>query len=159
MTAPVARVLHRAGDWSGAHDRVTLGYEARFVRRRMLTTDRGERFLVDLAQAISLAQGDAFELADGRLIAVIAAQEPLLEITAADGAEAADAARTLARLAWHVGNRHAPCQILPDRLLIAPDHVLREMVETLGGKLREVRAPFTPEGGAYGHGRTHGHSH
>ncbi len=159
MTAPVARILRRAGEWSGEDDRVTLGYEARFLRRKVLTTDRGECFLVDLAQAVSLARGDAFELADGRLIAVIAAEEPLLEITAADAADAAEAAGTLARLAWHIGNRHAPCQIARDRLLIAPDHVLREMVENLGGRLREVREPFTPEGGAYGHGRTHGHSH
>lgn len=153
MTLTPVRALHRAGEWSGrGDDRVSLGYEDRFLRRRRLTTDRGEGFLVDLAQAVSLAQGDAFELADGRLIEVVAAEEPLLEITA-------EAAGGLARLAWHIGNRHTPCQIEPGRLLIARDHVLRDMIERLGGKLREVREPFTPEGGAYGHGRTHGHSH
>ncbi|HHS93755.1 MAG TPA: urease accessory protein UreE [Rhodobacterales bacterium] len=148
MTLPPASILHRAGDWSGAHDYVTLTYEGRFLRRKRLETVRGEAFLVDLPEAASLNQGDAFELTDGRLIEVIAAEEPLYEITG-----------DLPRLAWHIGNRHTPCQIAPDRLLIARDHVLRDMLERLGAGLREVSAPFTPEGGAYGHGRTQGHDH
>jgi len=128
--------------------RVTLTYEARFLRRKRLTTDVGEAFLVDLPKARSLDHGDAFELTDGRLIEVIAAPEPLLEITG-----------DLARLAWHIGNRHTPCQIETDRLLIARDHVLGDMLARVGAHIREVVAPFTPEGGAYGHGRTLGHAH
>ena len=93
--------------------------------------------------------GDAFVLEDGRRIGVRAAVEPLLEVTGPD----------LVRLAWHVGNRHTPCQIEAERLLIQRDHVLRDMLEKLGATLREVDEPFTPEGGAYGHGRTHGHAH
>ncbi len=145
---PTARVLHRAGQWSGAADTVTLACEARFLRRKRLTTDSGEDFLVDLPETVSLNQGDAFVLEDDRLIEVIAASEPLYQITG-----------DLPRLAWHVGNRHTPCQIEPHRLLIARDHVLRQMIEQLGGHIEEVVEPFTPEGGAYGHGRTHGHSH
>ena len=80
-----------------------------------------------------------------------AAPEPLAEV-AAEGAE-------LARLAWHVGNRHAPAQIGAGRLWIRRDHVLEAMLARLGATVRPVMAPFTPEGGAYGHGRTHGHSH
>jgi urease accessory protein len=63
------------------------------------------------------------------------------------------------RIAWHIGNRHTPCQIAPDRVLIRQDKVLRRMLEGLGATVTEVTAPFTPEGGAYGHGRTHGHTH
>ncbi len=148
MILPTARTLRRAGQWSGAADTVTLSYEDRFLRRKRLTTDSGGDFLVDLPEAVSLNQGDALELADGRRIEVIAAVEPLFEITG-----------DLPRLAWHVGNRHTPCQIEPHRLLIAHDHVLRQMIEQLGGHIEEVVEPFTPEGGAYGHGRTHGHSH
>ena len=148
MTLPPAHILRRAGQWSGAHDLVTLSYEERFLRRRRLVSVQGEAFLVDLPETVSLGHGDALELADGRLIEVIAAEEWLYEVTG-----------DLARLAWHIGNRHAPCQIEPDRLLIRRDHVLRDMLERLGAGICEISAPFTPEGGAYGHGRIHGHGH
>ena len=146
---PVSHTLHRANHWSTATDRVTLTYDDRFLRRKVLTTAAGERFLVDLPQTTSLNHGDAFELTDGRLIEVVAAEEDLLEITGDD----------LTRLAWHIGNRHTPCQIEPARLLIQQDKVIRDMLEKLGASLRDVREPFTPEGGAYGHGRTHSHAH
>ena len=149
MAQPTTHTLRRAGHWSGASDTVTLTYEARFLRRKVLCTDQGTRFLVDLPKTTSLDHGDAFELTNGRLIEVIAAPEPLLEISGPD----------LPRLAWHIGNRHAPCQIEPERLLIARDHVLGKMLARLGASLREVSEPFTPEGGAYGHGRTHSHAH
>ena len=129
-------------------DRVTLSYDARFLRRKVLTSEGGTQFLVDLSQTTSLNRGDAFKLEDGRLIEVVPAREDLLEITG-----------DLTRLAWHIGNRHMPCQIEADRLLIQDDHVLRDMLEKLGADLRKVHEPFTPEGGAYGHGRTHGHAH
>ena len=146
---PVSHTLVRANHWSAASDHVTLTYDDRFLRRKVLTTARGERFLVDLPQTTSLNHGDAFELTDGRLIEVVAAKEDLLEITGPD----------LTRLAWHIGNRHTPCQIVPTRLLIQRDKVIRDMLEKLGATLRDVREPFTPEGGAYGHGRTHSHAH
>ena len=148
MTLPCAHILRRAGSWSGACGLVTLTYEERFLRRRRLVSVQGEAFLVDLPETVSLAHGDALELADGRLIEVIAAEEWLYEVTG-----------DLARLAWHIGNRHAPCQIEPDRLLIRRDHVLRDMLERLGAGICEISAPFAPEGGAYGHGRIHGHDH
>ncbi|GAA6196572.1 hypothetical protein NBRC116598_20160 [Pseudophaeobacter arcticus] len=145
MDLPTAReVIHsHHGD-----DQVTLTYDARFLRRKVLTATSGAQFLVDLAQTSSVGGGDAFKLSDGRLIEVIPATETLLEVTG-----------DLPRLAWHIGNRHTPCQVEDNRLLIQMDHVLRDMLEKLGADLRQVEAPFTPEGGAYGHGRTHGHSH
>ena len=129
-------------------DTVTLGYDDRFLRRKVLTSDRGERFLVDLAATTSLSVGDAFVLEDGRKVGVRAAPEALLEVRG-----------DLPRLAWHIGNRHTPCQIEAGRLLIQRDHVLRDMLERLGATLRDVTEPFAPEGGAYGLGRTHGHAH
>ncbi|MCB1336074.1 MAG: urease accessory protein UreE [Maritimibacter sp.] len=128
---------------------VTLSYEARFLRRRTLETDQGERFLVDLAQTTSLGAGDAFVLDDGRKVGVVAAPEALIEVTGGD----------LVRLAWHIGNRHTPAQIEPARILIQHDHVMADMLARLGASVRDVTEPFTPEGGAYGHGRTHGHDH
>ncbi len=130
-------------------DTVTLTYDDRFLRRKVLTSDQGEKFLVDLPETVSLNRGDAFRLEDGRLVAVIPAPEALLEVRG-----------DLTRLAWHVGNRHTPCQIEGDRLLIQNDPVIAHMLrDHLGAELREVIEPFTPEGGAYGHGRTHSHEH
>ncbi len=132
-----------------AADTVTLDYEARFLRRKRLVSDAGEPFLVELAETKSLNQGEGFRLDDGRIIAVMAAAEPLLAVRHGN----------LARIAWHVGNRHTPCQIADDHILIREDKVLQAMLEGLGASVTPVTAPFTPEGGAYGHGRTHGHEH
>lgn len=130
-------------------DHVTLDYEARFIRRKLLTTDRGRPLLVDLVQVTSLDQGGALQVTDGQLVGVRAAPEPLLQVTGPD----------LPRLAWHIGNRHTPCQIEGTRLLIQRDHVIHTMLTHLGAEVTEVTEPFTPEGGAYGHGRTHSHEH
>ena len=130
-------------------DTVTLTYDERFLRRKLLTTDQGEEFLVDLPETVSLNAGDALKLQDGSLIGVRPAVEELLEVKGPD----------LVRLAWHIGNRHTPCQLGADRLLIQRDHVMRDMLTKLGADLRDVSEAFTPEGGAYGHGRTHGHAH
>jgi urease accessory protein len=149
MTQPVAQILHRAGKWPKlAMGRVVLGYEDRFLRRKRLVMASGEGFMVDLAETSNLLAGDAFELTDGRLVEIAAAEEPVLVITG-----------DLVRLAWHIGNRHTPCQIEADRLVIRADHVLADMLRGLGATVTEARAPFTPEGGAYGMGRTMGHAH
>jgi urease accessory protein len=97
-------------------------------------------------------------LEDGRLIEVRAKPEPLFEVRAHD-------AQQLARLAWHLGNRHVPASIAPDRILIRPDHVIAGMLVGLGGRISAVEAPFDPEPGAYSHqaGSQHrspgGHKH
>jgi urease accessory protein len=149
MTLPLAHLLHRSGQWPRlATGRVTLGYDERFLRRKRLVMASGDAFLVDLAETTNLLAGDAFELTDGRLVEIAAAEEPVLVIRG-----------DLVRLAWHIGNRHTPCQIEPDRLVIRADHVLAEMLRGLGATVTERREPFTPEGGAYGLGRTMGHAH
>ena len=127
---------------------VTLDYEARMLRRKRLETTDGASILVDLPETVSLNAGDAFVLDSGALVSIDAAPEPLLKITG-----------DLARLAWHIGNRHTPCQIAADHLLIRDDHVLARMLEGLGAGVEAISGPFAPEGGAYGHGRTLGHSH
>jgi urease accessory protein len=146
---PEAREFHRAGHWPGmARAWVTLDYDARFLRRKRLQTAQGEAFLVDLAETVSIDDGDAFALSDGRLIEVRALVEPVLVVTG-----------DLTRLAWHIGNRHTPCQIEPGRLLIRNDRVLADMLRGLGATVTEAMEPFRPEGGAYGLGRTMGHDH
>lgn len=147
---PPARRVIRAGEGSGVpYDLVVLDYDARFLRRKRLETVHGEGFLVNLAETTSLEARDCLELDDGRLIEVLPAEEPLLVVSGPE----------LARYAWHIGNRHTPCQIEPDRLLIRQDHVLEAMLTQLGAQVVRVFEPFTPEGGAYGMGRTMGHEH
>jgi urease accessory protein len=146
---PTAQSLHRSGHWPRlATGRVVLGYDERFLRRKRLVMASGEGFMVDLPETTNLLAGDAFELSDGRLVEIAAAEEPVLVIRG-----------DLVRLAWHIGNRHTPCQIEPDRLVIRADHVLADMLRGLGATVTETSAPFTPEAGAYGLGRTMGHAH
>jgi urease accessory protein len=144
MTLPRAIAV----DHGPADDSLSLTYEGRLLRRRRLVTDGGREILVDLPETVSLGEGDCLRLEDGGLVRILAAPEELLEVTG-----------DLPRLAWHIGNRHTPCRIEPGRLLIQRDHVLRAMLEHLGATVREVVEVFTPEGGAYGHGRTFGHNH
>jgi urease accessory protein len=107
-----------------------------------MTGTRGLEFLLDLENAIALRGGDALVLEDGRLIEVVAAAEPLVEIRGADPLH-------LVRVAWHLGNRHLPTQIMPKGLRIRRDHVIEAMVKGLGARIIEIEAPFDPEGGAY----------
>ena len=144
-----ASEVRRKGGWTGpAADRIALDYEGRLLRRKRLRAEGGTDFLLDLAEVTSLDDGDALVLGDGRLVEVAAAREPLLEVRG-----------DLPRLAWHIGNRHTPCELRADRLVIRRDHVLADMLGHLGAELAETEGPFRPEGGASGYGRTHGHEH
>ncbi|MEO1492000.1 MAG: urease accessory protein UreE [Pseudomonadota bacterium] len=133
----------------GADFSLSLSYDQRYRRRGVLHTDCGTPFLLDLAEATELALGAGLRLMDGRSISVSASPEPLAAVRGG----------ALARLAWHIGNRHTPCEVQADRLLIQRDHVLEDMLRGLGAEITHVEEPFQPEGGAYGHGRTHGHGH
>src|SRR4030088_3246094 len=117
-----------------------------------ITGTRGLEFLLDLENAIALRGGDALVLEDGRLVEVVAAPEPLVEIRGADPLH-------LGRVAWHLGNRHLPTQIMAKGLRIRRDHVIEAMVKGLGARVIEIEAPFDPEGGAYAGGHAaHDHS-
>src|SRR5882757_10973024 len=130
-------------------DTVVLDFNDRHRRRMAMTGTRGFEFLLDLENAVALRGGDALALDDGRLIEVVAAAEPLVEIRGADP-------HHLIRVAWHLGNRHLPTQIMPKGLRIRRDHVIEEMVKGLGARVIEIEAPFDPEGGAYA---SAGHDH
>ena len=133
-----------------AADTVVLDFDDRHRRRMAMTGTRGLAFLLDLETAVALRGGDALVLEDGRLIEVVAAPEPLVEIKGADP-------HHLIRVAWHLGNRHLPTQIMPKGLRIRRDHVIEAMVQGLGARIVEIEAPFDPEGGAYA-GTTHAHA-
>jgi len=132
-------------------DTVVLDFDDRHRRRMAMSGTRGLEFLLDLENAVALRGGDALVLDDGRLIEVVAAPEPLVEIRGSDP-------HHLVRVAWHLGNRHLPTQIVGKGLRIRRDHVIEAMVKGLGARVIEIEAPFDPEGGAYASGG-HGHAH
>ena len=130
-------------------DFIELSYDERFLRRKKLTSYNGIEFLVDLKNTISLKKDDMFKLDSGLLINVRYKIEELLEIKG----------NNLMHFVWHIGNRHIPCQIEENRILIQNDKVIEEMILRLNGQTKVVLEAFDPEGGAYGIGRTHGHRH
>jgi urease accessory protein len=149
--------IKAASTWSGAAaDSVVLGYDDRHRRRLAMKGTKGLAFVLDLPAAESLRGGDALVLEDGRLVEVVAAPEALLEIRGTDPLH-------LARLAWHIGNRHVPAQLLAKSLRVRRDHVIAEMAVQLGARVIEIEAPFDPEGGAYAvaphHHDHNGHDH
>ena len=159
-----AHEVARRGEWHRAPvDRVVLDFDERHRRRIAMRGEGGLDFLLDLPEATALREGDGLVLEDGRIVAVAAKPEALLEVSGSD-------AHHLARLAWHLGNRHVAAAIGMERILIRPDHVLQAMLERLGAHVRSVEEAFDPETGAYageaaghghhnGHGDGHEHSH
>lgn len=148
---PRAGAVAPAGTWpaEAAIAAVTLTYAARTLRRRRLVADDGTAVLLELPRAVTLCDGDGLSLDTGDWLVVRAAAEPVLEAEAGD-------ARTLARLAWHVGNRHTPVEVLAGALRLQADTVLETMLAGLGARVVHREAPFQPEPGAYGHGHGHG---
>ncbi|SMH58055.1 urease accessory protein UreE [Azospirillum agricola] len=150
--------VHARAHWplERAAGTVTLAFDDRHRRRMAMTDDAGVGFLLDLPRAVALDDGDGLELGDGGILRVVAAPEELMEVRVSGPAEA------FARIAWHLGNRHLPVQIVGDTIRLRRDHVIADMLRGLGAEVRDVHLPFMPEGGAYGgqaHGGGHGHSH
>lgn len=143
------------GSWplAEAAGTVTLDYHDRHRRRVRMSEDSGADFLLDLPRAAVLGDGDGLALEGGGYIQVRAASEAVADIFGASPEH-------LARLAWHIGNRHVPVQVLPNGVLrILDDHVLVDMVRGLGAQVVRHRAPFAPEAGAYAGGHKHEHDH
>jgi urease accessory protein len=142
--------IRTAGAWdaSRACDRVVLDAGDRNRRRIALTGEKGTEFLLDFAAPVALRDGDGLELADGATVLVAGAPEALVEVSA-------HSALDTARLAWHLGNRHADVQVVNGRLRIRRDHVLEGMLRGLGAHLHALEAPFDPETS----GAPHGHEH
>ncbi|MBI2586175.1 MAG: urease accessory protein UreE [Rhodospirillales bacterium] len=153
-----ATEIHHRGSWpaESAVATVTLALDDRHRRRIRLTDDRGEAFLLDLAEAALMGDGDGLKLENGGFIRVVAAAEAVADVHGSSPAHTA-------RLAWHLGNRHTPVEVLADGgLRIRDDHVLIAMLKGLGASVVQHQAPFSPEPGAYardGHGHGHGHGH
>ena len=132
-------------------DSVSLDHEGRHRRRIVLKGEKGLEFLLDLDKATVLNVGDAVKFEDGSLVLIKAAPQTLLEVRAENPLR-------LLKTAWHIGNRHTPCEITAEALYLEDDHVLAEMIRGLGCSTSIVSRPFQPERGAYDdHGHSHGH--
>lgn len=141
------------GTWpDAAGATATLDFDRRNRRRLKLFDDGGAPFLLDLPRAVTLRGGDGLRLAEGGYIRVAEASEPVVDARAGTP-------EATARLAWHLGNRHLPVQVLPDGAIrFRADSVIEAMVEGLGASVTRLTAPFTPEAGAYaGHGSSDHH--
>jgi urease accessory protein len=148
---PIVMATALAGADARADEVVELPFALRERSRFRATLLSGEEIGVDLPPGTLLRHGDRLLLADGRIVAIEAAPERLLEVHAHDAIE-------LARIAYHIGNRHVPVQIGDGFVRLLPDHVLQAMIERLGGHVHEVSVGFQPESGAYGHSHVH-HQH
>ncbi len=133
-------------------DTVILDYAQRSVQQIAVTGLKGGQFEIGLTEPARLRTDDALLLDDGTVIEVVAAPEPLLEARAADLAH-------LARLAWHLGDRHVPAQLFANSVRVRREPAIEAMLKSLGAKLALIEAPFEPEGAAYAHEHRHEHAH
>ena len=143
------KIIHHNKNNNELIDEISLSYEERFIRRKKLIANNGTEFFVNLDETVSVDENQFFELEKGNLIKVISKEENLIEITGDN----------LKQIIWHIGNRHLPCQIDENRILIQDDAVILDMILKLHGNVKKVFEKFNPEGGAYGMGRTHSHKH
>src|ERR1044072_6025479 len=123
-------------------DSVILNSEQRRLQTGYFTGVNGTQIGAMLPEPVLLCNGDALELDDGSLVDVVIEPEPLIEIRGSDLTH-------LARLAWHLGDRHVPVQTFPNRLRMRPAGAVETMLKGLGARLTPIEAPFDPEGGAY----------
>jgi urease accessory protein len=134
-------------------DVVVLTHDERHLRRKLLHMVHDDVVMLDLKEPVVLEHGDLLMLEENAgFVEVIAAEEPLLEITPRDPMHQIE-------LAWHLGNRHLAAQFDEGRILIERDHVIKAMLEGLGAAVKEVSEPFHPLHGAYHSHGDHGHHH
>ncbi|MBS0370744.1 MAG: urease accessory protein UreE [Proteobacteria bacterium] len=128
--------------------RLQLDFDARTKSRLRTRLADGEEVGLFLPRGTILRGGDRLQAQDGRIVEVVSAPEELLEARCAD-------ASALARVAYHLGNRHVAVQVGDGWLRIQTDHVLETMLVGLGAEVSGLSAAFEPEAGAYAHGHHH----
>jgi urease accessory protein len=137
---------------------VVLDFDARQKHRFLARLEGGAELAVELPRGTVLADGDFLETGVNAGVLVRAADEELSVARARDPL-------LLARVAYHLGNRHVALQIEAGCVKYRHDHVLDDLARRLGAEVGFEQAPFSPEGGAYGRGghlehrHQHGHAH
>ena len=131
-----------------------LDWDVRQKSRFEATDSQGRALGVFLPRGTVVRGGDVLVAEDGSMVRVIAAPQPVLVIThCPEHGTPFD----LMRAAYHLGNRHVPIELQPDHLKIEPDHVLADLLRSMHLIVREDKAAFEPEGGAYGNAGAHAH--
>lgn len=149
----VVRVVSSAESDSARHiDSIVLSPDQRRVQSAHLTGVKGTIIGMMLPEPVMLRNGDAFELNDGSFVDIVIEPEPLVEVRGRDLVH-------LAKLAWHLGDRHVPVQIFANRLRLRRDAAIETLLARLGARLTPIEAPFDPEGGAYAAATHHHHDH
>ena len=143
-------VRQRSVKQEHADAELVLPFELRQKSRLRTALQSGEEVGLFLDRGAVLRGGDCLVADDGRIVRVIAAPEAVMEVRSADPAG-------LARVAYHLGNRHCPVEIGADWLRFPADRVLSEMLLGIGFAVTTASAPFEPEAGAYAAGH-HNHS-
>lgn len=138
-----------ADDTAEVYTEVALDAEQRDKGRQKLVAANGEELRLFLERGKALQIGELLKADDGKLVRVIGADEAVCEASCDDWQQ-------FAKACYHLGNRHVRMQIGAKWLRIKPDHVLEELIELLGLKLRHLECIFEPESGAYS---SHGHHH
>jgi urease accessory protein len=139
---------------------LVLPYELRENSRLRTSLASGEEVAIFTARGTVLRNNDLLRGEDGRVVRIVAAEEPTYRITCRTPHD-------LLRCAFHLGNRHTQTQVGDGFLRIYQDSVLKVMLEGLGASVVEESAQFEPEAGAYSsgdhhhhhEGEDHGHSH
>lgn len=132
-----------------ADDQVVLPYDQRQKARQRVRLSSGGDAGLFLPRGTILRDGDRLCTEDGMSLRVVAAEERVSIAKVEDHLQ-------LAKIAYHLGNRHVAVQVLEDRLVYLHDHVLDAMVTGLGATVTVTQRPFEPEEGAYHAG---GHHH
>ena len=143
-------ITERALDGTEAQDRLILPFEQRRKSRLRVRLESGDEAALLMERGTTLRDGDRLQAEDGTIVIVVAANEAVTTVTAADPLG-------LLLAAYHLGNRHVPLEVGPGWIRLEQDHVLEHMLEHLGVSLRHESAPFEPESGAYGGGHHHHH--
>ena len=131
---------------------LTLPFEQRQKSRLRVTLDNGNEAALILERGTVLRHGDLLRATDGQVVEVRAALESVSIINESN-------AHLLSRACYHLGNRHVPLQIGDGQLRYLRDHVLDEMIRSLGLSIEHKEAPFEPEAGAYQNNDKHQHTH
>ncbi|MBL4901471.1 MAG: urease accessory protein UreE [Desulfocapsa sp.] len=129
---------------------ITLPWSQRTKSRQRVQLDNGEEAGLFLERGVILRDGDCLASEDGRIIKIRAATETVSSAYCEDPLQ-------LARICYHLGNRHVDLEISAKQVRYPHDHVLDSMLLGMGLTPKIEQAPFEPETGAYGEG--HGHSH
>lgn len=146
----IVQHTEKGGVADPAEDELILPYDLRQKTRQRVRLSSGREAGLYLPRGTTLKDGDRLSDGDGISLKVVAAEETVSIAKVKDPLQ-------LAKIAYHLGNRHVALKVLEDRLVYLHDHVLDDMVTRLGAKVTVARRPFEPEEGAYHGSGSHHH--